>query len=387
MNTNVREFAISKIKEGQPVLLFLGSTSGCHFVVAYDLNDNGTENDTSDDKIYAHYGGYGDKVHIDIDTDKYPLLISAMAFNFTMEHSHSNNYLDLEGNQYCSCYFPSYPNHVHEYEPCGGVENVYHTYKCGCLAINDSYVSLHNFEYTKITENGHQEICAECGYERPFGSHVFQHSNITESEHTNRCISCDYTITQPHSLVYTSIGDNSHTQICTDCEYTETQSHNLVCDVEGNSLHYVECADCGYRVNKIENPEYTSLNSTQHEVSCPDCDYTETLEHNLVYESLDKYTHGMRCSDCGYVSSSSSHVFVYTPMLGNRHKKSCLCGYSVTEACIGRTLIGGMSYCMNCGEEMDAFPEFLSIDDEEALLLGIVADLPPDNKEDEYYTE
>ena len=253
-NTNVREFAISKIKDGQPVMLFLGSTSGCHFVVAYDLDDKGTE-DTADDDIYAHYGyeiimdKHGrikDAMHINIDTDDLPWLISAMAFNFTMEHSHSYNYEDGEGNQYCSCYFPSYPNHVHEYEPCNGVESIYHTYKCGCSVINNSYVSAHNFEYTNITDNGHQEVCTDCGYERTFVLHIFRDLIATEGEHTYRCMSCDYTITQPHIWEYTSTGDDAHTQTCTDCGYTETQSHNLQYSNITSTHHTYGCAECGY---------------------------------------------------------------------------------------------------------------------------------------------
>ena len=229
-NTNVREFAISKIKDGQPVMLFLGSTSGCHFVVAYDLDDKGTE-DTADDDIYAHYGyktimdKHGrikDAMHINIDTDDLPWLISAMVFNFTMEHSHSYNYEDGEGKQYCSCYFPSYPNHVHEYEPCSGVESVYHKYKCGCSVINNSYISAHNFEYTNITENGHQEVCTDCGYERSVLNHYYQ---------------------------YTETNDVYHHAYCSHCGYETLLLHNFVCDGVENSLHYEKCADCSYRVN------------------------------------------------------------------------------------------------------------------------------------------
>ena len=124
-NVNVRNFAINKIKNGQPVILLLGSPTGFHFVVAYDLNDNSTE-DTSDDEIYAHYGNFLDKTHINIDTDKYPWLVSALAINFNIEHSCSYNYT-YNGEAYCSCFLMCNPDHEYHYT---FFNSLYHIGEC-----------------------------------------------------------------------------------------------------------------------------------------------------------------------------------------------------------------------------------------------------------------
>lgn len=124
-NTDVRNFTINKIKNGQPVILFLGSETGFHLVVAYDLNDNGTE-DTSDDEIYAHYGWSEYKTHINIDTDEFPWLVSALALDFNLEHSCSYNYT-YNGEAYCSCFLMCNPDHEYHYT---FFNSLYHTGEC-----------------------------------------------------------------------------------------------------------------------------------------------------------------------------------------------------------------------------------------------------------------
>ena len=133
-NTDVRNFTINKIKNGQPVILFLGSETGFHLVVAYDLNDNGTE-DTSDDEIYAHYGckqvkdinnNWKDAMHLNIDTDKYPWLVSALALNFNLDHSCSYNYT-CNGEAYCSCFLMCDPDHEYIYT---SINSTYHIGEC-----------------------------------------------------------------------------------------------------------------------------------------------------------------------------------------------------------------------------------------------------------------
>ena len=133
-SVDVRNFAINKIKCGQPVLLLLGSPNGFHFVVAYDLDDKDTM-DNSDDEIYAHYGWsgvtnankeYKNAVHINIDTDEYPWLISAMALNFTIPHNCAFNYTMGE-ETYCSCFLMCHPDHYYTYT---SINSLYHKGEC-----------------------------------------------------------------------------------------------------------------------------------------------------------------------------------------------------------------------------------------------------------------
>lgn len=184
-NVNVRDFAINKIKNGQPVMLLLGGTTGFHLVVAYDLDDKKTE-DNSDDDIYAHYGWllYRTRRHINIDTDEFPLLVSAMALNVNIEHSCSNNYVSSDGTTYCSCYFSCHPDHVCTYDP---YDDEQHIYTCNC--VNKAINKLdHEFEYTFVDDTYHILKC-ECGATSGSRSrHTFSFEDSGSVR--RRCIGC-----------------------------------------------------------------------------------------------------------------------------------------------------------------------------------------------------
>ncbi len=49
----------------------------------------------------------------------------------------------------------------------------------------------------------------------------------------------------------------------------------------------------------------------------------------------------------------------------NMHKKSCSCGDSVRESCVGHSFIGGTSSCVLCGQQLNSFPELLAIGKED----------------------
>lgn len=247
-NTDVRNFAINKIKNGQPVMLLLGGTTGFHFVIAYDLDDKGTA-DNSDDDIYAHYGWYDDTVHINIDTDEFDLLVSAMAINFNVEHSHAYNYKDSLGKTYCSCYFPVHPEHVHSYT---SYDSLSHKYSCGCVASYPASIG-HNFNYSDIDVNSHSKSCLDCGYLSTEAHNYQPYKTCYE-----KCSDCDY-IHQIKDHDYThryeSIDNGSHYSYC-ECGSRTTSSHSFTtsgaldictsCKLEKNHVHsysYLSCRD------------------------------------------------------------------------------------------------------------------------------------------------
>ncbi len=152
-SVDVRNFAINKIKCGQPVILFLGSPTGFHLVTAYDLNDNGTE-DNSDDEIYAHYGWSEYKTHINIDTDDYPWLISALAVNFSIDHSCAFNYT-MGGETYCSCFLMCHPDHYYTYT---SINTLYHKGECiHCMHETD------NISHIWVDYSSTYYACRDCG--------------------------------------------------------------------------------------------------------------------------------------------------------------------------------------------------------------------------------
>ena len=340
-NTNVRDFAISIIKNGEPVLLFLGSESGFHFVVAYDLDDKGTE-DTSDDDIYAHYGWDSNRTHININTDNYPLLVSAIALDFkNTPHSCSNNYLDSNRDEYCSCFFSVHLNHECTFET---FDNEYHQNKCECDL--DSDVLEHNFVYGYPTMRHHFVYCDVCNYRKEQEAHNFE---------------------------YTTNNDETHTKSCLDCGFSTTDVHNYTT----YNHCYEKCADCG-NVRQVVEHDYTdryvSKDNLYHYAYCI-CGSKQTLEHDL-YE-----TNGhVKCYDCTYlIEANHVHSYVYTPISNGRsHSKTCRCGISTTEMCVGRASIEGTSYCVHCGQEIRTTIFPLSVDEEDAIL---------NNEEDYIYTE
>ena len=117
------------------------------------------------------------------------------------------------------------------------------------------------------------------------------------------------------------------------------------------------------------------MSSATHHYAYCECGERTTERHNF-YTLLDEKI----CFDCNYrISTNHTHLYTYTPMGLNSHRKTCSCGDKVIETCIGRAMIGGTSYCMYCGQELNSEPGLLSVGDDDAIL--------PNNKEDEEYQE
>ena len=289
VTSNMREFTINRIKEGQPVILLLGSPSGFHFVIAYDLNDNGTE-DISDDEIYAHYGwdivqdnngDWKDATHLNIDTDVYPWLVSAMALDFSInyEHSCSNNY-EYNGDYYCSCYFPCHPEHECSYEY---YDEEQHIYSCGCI-VKDENKFDHQLENIQISSDYHTGICNVCNVE----------------------------VTVEHSWEYTSNITGGHTKTCSDCGYSKSESHVYGYTCVNADTHKGTCNLCGYESIEDHYFNCTYVDADTHSGVCRECGYAAVLEHSYEYKAIDSTYHILTCK-CGATSGSSSkHIWTAT---------------------------------------------------------------------------
>jgi hypothetical protein len=118
LSDNVRNFAISQVSAGNPVLLSIGKTTGGHVVVAYDY-------DANTDKLYCHMGWNASTTHSTIESQSYTRYKTALAINFNLSHGHSNNYgvttIDNDvptTNFYCyhDCHISTYSNSgIHSY--------------------------------------------------------------------------------------------------------------------------------------------------------------------------------------------------------------------------------------------------------------------------------
>ena len=252
------------------------------------------------------------------------------------------------------------------------------------------------FYEVNIDTSNHYRLRLSAGYEMDYELYNSDFDVVVSDSNTNNVDTClslapgkyylriNFTSSQSYSGLSASIGvgydehncvnSSTHSSVCSGCGNTITKSHDFVCDGVKNSLHYEKCADCGYRANQMTDYQCTSLNSTQHEKECNDCGYSETKSHTVTKASLDGTYHQSYCSDCGHVILTEAHTFTYTAHPGRRHSKTCSCGYSTTEACVGRASIGGTSYCVNCGQEVTFVFNPMSVDEEEYL---------PNTKEDE----
>ena len=253
--------------------------------------------DETTGKLYGHMGWGSDLTHIDLSSMGYLYIKNAATIKISTPHSHSNNYVDSDGNTYCSCYFSCHTEHEHEYEACVGAESTHHVYKCGCAA-EGNVTFYHNFEYVNITTNGHQEVCSDCGYERDVHEHSFQ---------------------------YTSTSDINHHARCSHCGYETTKYHTFECDGTENGLHYVKCVDCEYRESRLSNPQYTQLGEIGHSKECVHCGYEVNDSHVFVQKSDGALGHILTCKYCGQTSGThEGHLYTdYDDMFS----KCKICGY------------------------------------------------------------
>jgi hypothetical protein len=251
------------------------------------------------------------------------MIEGAVSISFNTEHYHAYNYIENENQlnekAYCSCdLFTDHPNH--ECRHYREYDSNYHQYMCGC----SEELFEHNFVYGYPTSQTHTPYCSDCGYKKEPESHSFQ---------------------------YTSNNDGTHTLACSICGHiSTTEEHDYT-------------------------NRYVSKDNLSHYAYCV-CGSKQTLDHRFYETDKSKL-----CYDCPYsIELNHVHSYTYTPQSNGRsHIKSCRCGISTTERCIGMVSIDGSSRCSKCGQTMPSIPELLSVDEEEIAL--------PYSKEDEDYTE
>ena len=203
-----KNHCIEKIKEGQPVILFLsgnnskGSESarsiipnGGHTVIAYDYNED-------EDKFLCHFGWHDGGFVVDASPESqgYVNYHGYLAIDWNIEHTCSNNYV-VNGTPYCYKHkdltvynhlcsytdgYQTFPmtdsnEHTKHKKMCHCtnyvVEN--HTSSCGCTR---SSHQTNTYSYYNSTK--HSSICYICG-EVYYGNHVVQIKN------PSYCIACE----------------------------------------------------------------------------------------------------------------------------------------------------------------------------------------------------
>lgn len=186
-SNNVRNFTIEKVKNGIPVMLYLRNNESGHIVIAYDYDENS-------DVIYCHFGWGSDATHVNPETiiedlgledqfgTNFNIYRAALAINFNIEHSHSSNYVDTEGNTYCSCYFSCHPEHVCTYALCEDDDSK-HVYTCNCQYKSDN-TGDHSLVYVSQGASYHIQRCRLCGWTSEPSSHYWQSSSLDD------CVKC-----------------------------------------------------------------------------------------------------------------------------------------------------------------------------------------------------
>jgi hypothetical protein len=151
---------------------------------------------------------------------------------------------------------------------------------------------------------------------------------------------------------------------CSELIWASYYSQGIHLDADDNSIVYPDDIS-GYVGSSIildkRNSTSITVNNTHHTYSCNGSVYSE--EHNYVYydgifvicsicDYIHSHTYTMyddnfeKCSIC---NNMIPHNFVYKPNSdGLHHKKTCSCGYSETEMCIGIAMIDGTSRCKGC---------------------------------------
>jgi len=210
---DVREYAINKVKQGIPVFVSATNPEGsAHSFIIYDYNEE-------DDELYCHMGwknqlnSDGDYLttHVSFSSIEYTLFEGAVSISFNTEHSHSDNYVDVSNNTYCSCYFSCHPEHVCTYEP---YDDEQHIYSCNCVN-NDVNMFYHSYTY----------------------------SHKDASTHTKTC-QCGHVVTKVHNYEYKILDSTYHILTC-ECGATSgtKQLHTLRSSTA--KPNYKECLHCG----------------------------------------------------------------------------------------------------------------------------------------------
>ena len=390
--TNLREYTIEKVTQGIPVFVSAAaSLDSAHSFIIYDYDENA-------DELYCHMGwkntknsdGEYDTTHVALSTVEYQFVEGLVSISFNSEHSHSDNYVDSEGDTYCSCEFACHPEHKHRYRVLEDYEDTHHAYECLCSLDNEP--EEHTFIYSKIDDNTHSVSCAFCDYEDIQTHSLIRTNTQDDANHDVYCELCEYTDSLPHNYkCYGTIGPTMHTELCTECGYYHGGVAYPQIISTNETSHALGCDDCGFAVEVVNhNFDYTIVSNSVHEKHCTVCDYTATSSHNYTYdyEQLNASAHyaycecGARssfghnfyqsgdyniCSDCSYKEQTThTHSYTYLPRAGGRfHLKQCECGDSKLEACLGVSDGNGTSICIACGQTVISGPGIILSDDEE----------------------
>ena len=157
---SARNFAISKIKQGIPVILGASNSSASHLVVAYDY-------DEKTDTIIVH-SGYRGVTSTSIESLGYTDYIFSAALELSCSHKCSDN-ISCSGRNYCACYLDgTHPAHSHHYDYQLVKDNKkYHLAYCICNKSRQDYHSV--YEEDIIVDGIHQYAkCILCGEDLDF---------------------------------------------------------------------------------------------------------------------------------------------------------------------------------------------------------------------------
>ena len=347
---NKRQYIIDKVKDGIPIIvcaLNLDSEPG-HTYIIYDYNEE-------EDELYCHAGWSHDEYidqnsnttsiydysHIPFSHMKDTLLCGLISIDIKSGHSHSDNYVDSDGNTYCSCYFSCHDEHECIYY--NQYNEEYHTYACDCNPIEENLFE-HSWVYEDSNFGLHSIYCGDCGYSVESQYHTYEYTSINETYHRGICIYCgNQTYQQMHDFE-----EYCHCyEKCTMCEY----------------IQQVIPHDYTYRYGTNENDT-----TDTHYAYC-ECNARIESPHSFV-------TIGMidACEFCAY-QKGHQHSYTYTPCGdGETHRKSCACGNTQYQQCFGMTMPGQLSRCSMCGQRLNG-GLITPLGEEDAVL--------PSNKEDD----
>ena len=216
LGDSVKQYTINMIEAGYPVLLSLvnADTNSGHAVIAYDYN-------RSTGEIYCHFGYNRSTTHTTPEERGYTIYRNAMAINFNIEHSHTNNYI-----------VSTITDSI--------LTNQYYCYdNCSILTYTPKE-HIYGTTYEQHDNSTHKSYC-ECG------DYILE-LHITEE---NCCIKCMYTHTEHIFDRWVYYSKTNHIEACF-CGATGSikKSHAVSASVLGR---YKPCIDCGTLVDTFSD--------------------------------------------------------------------------------------------------------------------------------------
>lgn len=160
-----------------------------------------------------------------------------------------------------------------------------------------------------------------------------------------------------YDTTYYSLNDNYHTITCNNEVFTENHDYSEL------NCCYDKCLLCNH-IKQISSHDFSSryskIDSENHYAYC-ECESYIVEQHDFIETALLK-----QCKDCQYKEViDHTHFYSYTSCDdGIYHYKSCLCGLSIRESCIGSSENGGSEKCIKCGQLIGNFgPIIMNVDE------------------------